>query len=402
MDSYVRFLCPTCGRRVKTASANAGKEAVCSCGEKITVPWPAEETAPEIRDLRNGLSSSAIEIATNKPRLWEYRLFGQVIVDECERIKNLPRTEVPAFVSTVVNLPDFGSWMSARIKEIGKVSDDAASLMNANHEEAFGLPGRPGDVQKIVALSKKLANYYRLAVEWVHQIELTRGDSRCLKVTREMTVVARQQMEDIERFGRTVLSEIDKRLLAPPGAPPVTIALTFEAPDLSRCYEEQRRFYDEQFRFCEEQRLLLEKACEEQRLLLEEEKRLLIDSIINDAALSAPAARPHAGYLYLLVNPSMEGLIKVGKTVRNPRERAKELGSATGVPTPFILVFDLYVEDCARAEEHVHTELEQKGYRVSENREFFSAPSSEAIKIMLQAQKLVASGEDEGQQHETF
>jgi hypothetical protein len=43
------------------------------------------------------------------------------------------------------------------------------------------------------------------------------------------------------------------------------------------------------------------------------------------------------GYIYVLINQSMEGFIKVGKTARDPKERAKELSQATGVPTPFMV-----------------------------------------------------------------
>lgn len=93
-----------------------------------------------------------------------------------------------------------------------------------------------------------------------------------------------------------------------------------------------------------------------------------------------------AGYVYVLINASMEGLVKIGRTAVEPAERASELGATTGVPTPFVLIFDAYFADSGRAEEYVHTLLEQKGYRVSPNREFFRAPTNEAVKAVLEAQ----------------
>jgi cold shock CspA family protein len=93
-----------------------------------------------------------------------------------------------------------------------------------------------------------------------------------------------------------------------------------------------------------------------------------------------------AGYVYLLINSSMEGLVKIGKTTQDPKGRAKELSAATGVPTPFIVVFDAYFEDCSKAEEYVHARLEQKNYRVSSSREFFSVPVNEAVKAIIEAQ----------------
>ncbi len=90
------------------------------------------------------------------------------------------------------------------------------------------------------------------------------------------------------------------------------------------------------------------------------------------------------GYLYVLANSSMPGLVKVGKTTRSPTERATELSGATGLATPFIVVYDQLFENCDSAENFVHAFLQEKGYRVSENREFFNAP----VNIIVRAFEL--------------
>lgn len=89
------------------------------------------------------------------------------------------------------------------------------------------------------------------------------------------------------------------------------------------------------------------------------------------------------GYLYILANSAMPGLIKIGKTTRTPSERAQELSSVTGLPTPFIVVYEQLFEDCSAAEIFVHTILSQMGFRVSENREFFNAPANEAVRAIV-------------------
>lgn len=96
-----------------------------------------------------------------------------------------------------------------------------------------------------------------------------------------------------------------------------------------------------------------------------------------------------AGYLYILVNQSMPGLIKVGRTGRDPSNRVQELSSPTGVPTRFILVYQTQVADCEFAERWVHEQLEAKGHRVAQNREFFEAPVQDAIDLLLEARKFV-------------
>lgn len=64
---------------------------------------------------------------------------------------------------------------------------------------------------------------------------------------------------------------------------------------------------------------------------------------------------PEAGYIYVLINPSMDGLVKIGKTTRDPSGRAKELSGATGVPSPFLLAYETLIGDCSAAEEFVYT-----------------------------------------------
>jgi hypothetical protein len=91
-----------------------------------------------------------------------------------------------------------------------------------------------------------------------------------------------------------------------------------------------------------------------------------------------------SGYIYILSNLSMPGLVKVGRTDRQPEERARELGT-TGVPTPFKLEFSLLVQDSVSSEAQVHQILANRGYRRSQAREFFELPLQEAIDIVQAA-----------------
>jgi hypothetical protein len=74
--------------------------------------------------------------------------------------------------------------------------------------------------------------------------------------------------------------------------------------------------------------------------------------------------------VYVLVNPSIPDLFKVGMTERNPEERAKEVSVGTGVPTPFEVLAAAPSENPAEDERNVHAAL--SGARVGDDREFFS------------------------------
>lgn len=83
-----------------------------------------------------------------------------------------------------------------------------------------------------------------------------------------------------------------------------------------------------------------------------------------------------AGYVYILINPSMPGLIKIGRTFRDSKARARELHS-TGVPTPFEVAFEAFSEEHETLEKNLHEGLDE--FRVAGNREFFRYPLKSAI-----------------------
>ena len=91
------------------------------------------------------------------------------------------------------------------------------------------------------------------------------------------------------------------------------------------------------------------------------------------------------GWVYVLLNSSLPGMAKVGRTSRAPPDRAAELSAASGVPTPFVVAFQQSFEDCCVAERQVHDELDRRGLRVMSNREFFHGSSSDIIRVVMDA-----------------
>ena len=89
------------------------------------------------------------------------------------------------------------------------------------------------------------------------------------------------------------------------------------------------------------------------------------------------------GYVYILSNPGMPGLLKIGMTRFEPTRRVQELSSATGVPTPFQLVYYREFHDCVAAELEIHSIFATKGLRYNDQREFFSVDTVEAINTLL-------------------
>jgi hypothetical protein len=98
------------------------------------------------------------------------------------------------------------------------------------------------------------------------------------------------------------------------------------------------------------------------------------------------------GWVYLLVNASIPGLVKVGQTTGLPKMRAAELSRHTGVATPFVLVFEQAFADCVAAERDVHAILDRCGMRYKPNREFFFGPIPEIIQLLLEYARETGDG----------
>jgi hypothetical protein len=115
------------------------------------------------------------------------------------------------------------------------------------------------------------------------------------------------------------------------------------------------------------------------------------DEVDNEVFSYSESNPQEKGFIYVLMNPSMEEMLKIGKTNRDPETRMNELSKATGVPTPFVLVYKELFNDCSNAEKVIHEILEMREYRVSSNREFFSVPIHEAISLIQDVKKKESS-----------
>lgn len=88
------------------------------------------------------------------------------------------------------------------------------------------------------------------------------------------------------------------------------------------------------------------------------------------------------GIVYVLTNPAMPGLVKIGMTTRdNMDARMKEL-YGTGVPVPFECKYACKVKssDCAKIEKALHTAFAPN--RINANREFFQIKPEQAMAIL--------------------
>jgi hypothetical protein len=80
------------------------------------------------------------------------------------------------------------------------------------------------------------------------------------------------------------------------------------------------------------------------------------------------------GWVYVISNQAMPGLLKIGLSSKDPRDRARELDN-TGCPHPYVVEYDVLVSSPRGVEQRVHTRLADK----RDGKEWFRCSLQEAI-----------------------
>jgi hypothetical protein len=89
----------------------------------------------------------------------------------------------------------------------------------------------------------------------------------------------------------------------------------------------------------------------------------------------------NVGHVYVMLNPAMPGVVKIGRTRNQTKARAKQLYS-TGVPKEFIVLWQEVVHHSDKVEEKVHDRF--KHLRVNPKREFFKVEPQQAIRALME------------------
>jgi T5orf172 domain-containing protein len=89
----------------------------------------------------------------------------------------------------------------------------------------------------------------------------------------------------------------------------------------------------------------------------------------------------NVGHVYVMLNPAMPGVVKIGRTRDQTKARARQLYS-TGVPKEFIVLWQEVVHHSDKVEREVHKRF--KDLRVNPRREFFKVEPQQAIRTLME------------------
>lgn len=84
--------------------------------------------------------------------------------------------------------------------------------------------------------------------------------------------------------------------------------------------------------------------------------------------------------VYVLTNPAMPNIVKIGKTTQNDVEMRMNQLYSTGVPFPFECAYAVEVDNCHQVETALHIAFGPN--RVNPRREFFAIDPEQAIAVL--------------------
>ena len=87
-------------------------------------------------------------------------------------------------------------------------------------------------------------------------------------------------------------------------------------------------------------------------------------------------------WVYVLTNPLMAGICKIGFTKNKPSDRVKQINSGTGVALDFVVEWAFPCFNAHDVEKQVHKYLQDNGFRVNNNKEFFNVTVEEAKAVV--------------------
>lgn len=180
------------------------------------------------------LTVEAMSLVDEQPPLWEFRLYAQVLIDEIARNRLLPA--VP--VGTAASLAEFEdgiAWLSSQLGVLNRIVENASSLINSDHEDAWGAPGQDGDVDAIVRFALQMAAFHRQAIDWGNALRQASLHPLLQPCAHEASLFADAVVLPIEGQGPRILDQCDAILAAPPGtAATLDASVVFEDFDRTR------------------------------------------------------------------------------------------------------------------------------------------------------------------------
>ena len=177
------------------------------------------------------LSEAASTLVAGEPLLWEFRLFAQVLMDEIGYLKAAPVVAA----HREQGFQEGSAWLAAQLQRLGDISEALTDCLNADHLDAWGLPGESGDAQAIVSFARQVAAYHRQTLEWGSAVRQANLHPLLQPVAYEESRFIEPLVGPLRDLGPSIMRQCDAIAALPPGtSATIEVNVVFDGFDRSR------------------------------------------------------------------------------------------------------------------------------------------------------------------------
>ena len=177
------------------------------------------------------LTAAASALVAGEPLLWEFRLFAQVLMDEIGYLK----AASPTAIHHEQGFQEGGAWLGAQLQVLNGISEAVTACLNAEHTDAWGLPGEAGDARAIVRFARQVAASYRQTLEWGSALRQADLHPLLRPVAYEQSRFSEPLLGPLRDLGPSIMGQCDAIAALPPGtSATIEVNVTFDGFDRSR------------------------------------------------------------------------------------------------------------------------------------------------------------------------
>lgn len=160
-------------------------------------------------------SQEAIEaMIAERPVMWEYLLYAGMLKSGLESLETKYRDHTIEYASSTgvfIKSSNINDFVQAALAEMQAITENFGVVLDpAAQSAAFGEPGHPGDVDRILHLAQRYVSVYESLLDWSAEV---RGASiqgeHGRAAARLLAKTANQSVESLRNFVNTFVAECD-------------------------------------------------------------------------------------------------------------------------------------------------------------------------------------------------
>jgi len=187
---------------------------VLDCGKLLLGRAAPTTSINALGDGKVPRSRKAIEALTaERTGLWEYLLYGGLLRQKMDELEPKYRDFAMGYARRTgrhVPRDDLPEYVQQAIGSIQGIVDNFNLVFDPNVQElAFGKPGEPGDVDRILHLAERFVSVYEDFMDWAAELRGTSASGDGAEVFKLLARWAEQPVEECRRFVNELVTELD-------------------------------------------------------------------------------------------------------------------------------------------------------------------------------------------------